>query len=127
MYRTNGGLINMNMAWKEIKKSKSRFIILRSIVFLVSLLTLIISALANGLSQDNAALIKDMPEGTFYMEDDADETYNLSKVDTDLANEIIEANEGATALSIQMGFMNDANDDQVSVRSEERRVGRECR
>src|SRR5699024_9270408 len=40
---------------------------------------------------------------------------NLSKVDTELANEIIEANEGATALSIQMGFMNDANDDQVSV------------
>src|SRR5690625_2163898 len=89
MYRTNGGLINMNMAWKEIKKSKSRFIILGSIVFLVSLLTLIISGLANGLSQDNAALIKDMPEGTFYMEDDADETYNLSKVDTDLADEIL--------------------------------------
>src|SRR5690625_2044340 len=112
MYRTNGGLINMNMAWKEIKKSKSRFIILGSIVFLVSLLTLIISGLANGLSQDNAALIKDMPEGTFYMEDDADETYNLSKVDTDLADEIIDVNEGATALSIQMGFMNDQNDDQ---------------
>src|SRR5699024_1278017 len=70
---------------------------------------------ANGLSQDNAALIKDMPEGTFYMEDDADETYNLSKVDTDLADEIIDVNEGATALSIQMGFMNDQNDDQVSV------------
>lgn len=115
MYRTNGGVLIMNMAWKEIKKSKSRFIILGSIVFLVSLLTLIISGLANGLSQDNAALIKDMPEGTFYMEDDADETYNLSKIDTELANEIIEANEGATALSIQMGFMNDANDDQVSV------------
>src|SRR5699024_1940845 len=84
MYRTNGGVLIMNMAWKEIKKSKSRFIILGSIVFLVSLLTLIISGLANGLSQDNAALIKDMYEG-------------------------------ATALSIQMGFMNDANDDQVSV------------
>src|SRR5690625_735288 len=70
MYRTNGGVLIINMAWKEIKKSKSRFIILGSIVFLVSLLTLIISGLANGLSQDNASLIKDMPEGTFYMEDD---------------------------------------------------------
>src|SRR5699024_4124819 len=115
MYRTNGGLINMKMAWKEIKKSKSRFIILGSIEFLVSLLTLIISGLANGLSQDNAALINDMPEGTFYMKDDADETYKLSKVVTDLADEIIDVNEGATALSIQMGFMNDQNDDQVSV------------
>src|SRR5690625_464311 len=115
MYRTNGGLINMNMAWKEIKKSKSRFIILGSIVFLVSLLTLIISGLANGLSQDNAALIKDMPEGTFYMKEDADETYNLSKIDKEIENKLTEENEDATALSIQMGFMNDANDKQLSV------------
>src|SRR5690625_2018150 len=69
----------MKMAWKEIIKNKSRFIILGSIVFLVSLLTLIISGLSNGLSQDNAALIKDMPEGTFYMNEDADETYNRSE------------------------------------------------
>src|SRR5690625_100254 len=105
----------MKMAWKEIIKNKSRFIILGSIVFLVSLLTLMISGLANGLSQDNAALIKDMPEGTFYMEEDADETYNLSKIDEDIEKELTEENEDATALSIQMGFMNDANDKQVSV------------
>lgn len=105
----------MNMAWKEIKKSKSRFIILGSIVFLVSLLTLIISGLANGLSQDNAALIKDMPEGTFYMDEDADETYNLSKIDTDLADKTITENKDSSALSIQMGFINDPDDKQVSV------------
>lgn len=105
----------MNMAWKEIIKNKSRFVILGSIVFLVSLLTLIISGLANGLSQDNAALIKDMPEGTFYMDADADETYNLSKIDIDLADKTIEENKDASALSIQMGFMNDSDDKQVSV------------
>ena len=105
----------MNMAWKEIIKNKSRFVILGSIVFLVSFLTLIISGLANGLSQDNAALIKDMPEGTFYMETSADETYNMSKIDVDLANKIMDENKGATALSIQMGFMENANEDQVSV------------
>src|SRR5699024_4795692 len=79
------------------------------------LLTLIISGLANGLSQDNAALIKDMPEGTFYMDEHADETYNLSKIDEDTADEIISDNEEATALSIQMGFVNDADDKQSSV------------
>src|SRR5690625_3304854 len=105
----------MKMAWKEIIKNKSRFIILGSIVFLVSLLTLIISGLANGLSQDNAALIQDMPEGTFYMDEDADETYNLSKIDEDTADEVIDDNEEATALSIQMGFVNDADDKQASV------------
>src|SRR5690625_5530552 len=97
----------MNIIKKKIKKIISYFNKLVLIIFLINIITLIISGLANGLSQDNAALIKDMPEGTFYMEDDADETYNLSKVDTDLADEIIDVNEGATALSIQMGFMND--------------------
>src|SRR5690625_3416487 len=98
----------MKMAWKEITKSKSRFVILGSIVFLVSLLTFIISGLANGLSQDNAALIKDMPDGTFYMEEEADETYNLSKIDEDTEDKILNENEDAT-------------------RSEERRVGKERR
>src|SRR5699024_6021967 len=98
-----------------MKKNKSRFIILGSIVFLVSLLTFMISGLSNGLSQDNAALIKEMPEGTFYMEEDADETYNLSKIDTDMENDVITENEKATALSIQMGFVDNSDDKQFSV------------
>ena len=105
----------LKMAWKEIIKSKSRFVILGSIVFLVSLLTFTISGLANGLSQDNAALIKDMPEGTFYMEEEADETYNLSKIDENIEDKIVEENEEATALSIQMGFVNNSDDKQLSV------------
>lgn len=98
-----------------MKKNKSRFIILGSIVFLVSLLTFIISGLANGLSQDNAALIKDMPEGQFYMDEDADETYNLSKIEEDTQDDILEEHSEAAALSIQMGFVNDDDDKQQSV------------
>lgn len=105
----------MKMAWKEIIKNKSRFIILGSIVFLVSLLTFIISGLSEGLSQDNAALIKDMPEGTFYMDEDADETYNLSKINNDTVEKIRDEQTDATPFSIQMGFMDDTNDKQLSV------------
>ena len=72
----------MNMAWKEMKKNKGRFLILGSIVFLVSLLTFIISGQANGLSQDNTALIKDLPDGQFYKSKEAEQTINLSKIDT---------------------------------------------
>ena len=75
----------MNIAFKEMKKNKMRFVILGSIVFLVSLLTFIISGLANGLSQDNAALIKDLPNGQFYMTKDAEETYNLSRIDNSIS------------------------------------------
>lgn len=105
----------MNIAWKEIRKSKAKFIILGSIIFLVSFLTFIISGLSNGLSQDNAALIKDLPDGQFYMNDEANETYNLSKIDENLQDKAINNQKDAAALSIQMGFVNDADDKQHSV------------
>jgi len=105
----------MNMAWKEIRKNKARFSILGSIVFLVSLLTFIISGLANGLSQDNAALIKDLPNGHFYMNEEADETYNLSKIDSDIQEKILNEHQDAAALSIQMGFLYDEAGKQRSM------------
>ncbi|KKI89272.1 ABC transporter permease [Bacillus sp. SA1-12] len=105
----------MNIALKEIKKNKVRFLILGSIIFLVSLLTFIISGLANGLSQDNAALIKDLPDGQFYMEEDSDETYNLSKIDSRIQEQMLEKQKDAVAFSIQMGFLNDLDEIQRSV------------
>lgn len=107
--------ICMNMAWKEIKKSKVRFLILGSIIFLVSFLTFIISGLSNGLSQDNAALIKDLPDGQFYLNEDANETYTLSRIDESLQQKALDGQQDAAALSIQMGFVNDSEDKQHSV------------
>lgn len=97
------GLV-MNLAWKEIKKNKVRFLILGSIIFLVSFLTFIISGLANGLSQDNAALIKDLPNGQIYMAEDAEGAFNLSRIDSDLQQEVMGKEKEAVAFSIQMGF-----------------------
>lgn len=108
------GLV-MNLAWKEMKKNKVRFLILGSIIFLVSFLTFMISGLANGLSQDNAAFIKDLPQGQFYMAEDADGTFNLSRIDSDLQQEIIRKEKEAVAFSMQMGFLNDQDDKQQSV------------
>src|SRR5699024_12551228 len=99
------------------KNKKSKFILINigSIVLLMSLITLIISGLANDLSQDNASLIKDMPERTLYMKSDADKAYNLSKIDTSVADKVTAENKDASGISIQMGFMNDSDDEQVSV------------
>lgn len=105
----------MNLAWKEIKKSKLRFSILASILFLIGLLTFIIAGLANGLADDNASLIKNLPEGTFYLSDDADQTYNLSAIDKQSENKIVDELDGAIAFSIQMGFVYDENEKQKSV------------
>lgn len=105
----------MNIAWKEIKKNKAKFMILGSIIFLVSFLTFIISGLSNGLSQDNAALIKDLPDGQFYMNADANETYNLSRIDESVQADVLNEQKDALAMSIQMGFVNDTGDKQHSV------------
>ncbi|MBE1553933.1 ABC transporter permease [Sporosarcina limicola] len=105
----------MTIAWKEMKKSKTKFVILGSIIFLVSFLTFIISGLSNGLSQDNAALIKDLPAGQFYMSSDANETYNLSRINETVQKNELKKQKDATAFSIQMGFVNDAGDKQHSV------------
>lgn len=105
----------MNMAWKEMKKNKVRFLILGSIVFLVSLLTFIISGLANGLSQDNAALIKDLPEGHFYMSKDGDQSINLSRIDSAVQEDMLKRHNDAVAFSIQMGFLYDEDEKQQSV------------
>lgn len=105
----------MNLAWKEIKKNKVRFLILGSIVFLVSLLTFMISGLANGLSQDNAALIMDLPEGQFYMQDDANEMYTLSRIDPSVQNHVLNKEKDAVAFSIQLGFLQNKEDQQQSV------------
>ncbi|WP_338452989.1 ABC transporter permease [Niallia oryzisoli] len=105
----------MNIAWKEMKKNKGRFLILGSIVFLVSFLTFIISGLANGLSQDNAALIKELPNGQFYMTKEADQTYNLSRIERSTQNKIFNKQEHAVAFSIQMGFLEENDHKQKSV------------
>lgn len=105
----------MNLALKEIKKNKVRFLILGSIVFLVSLLTFMISGLANGLSKDNAALIMDLPEGQFYMQADANEMYNLSRIDAGVQNNLLSKEKDAVALSIQLGFLQNEEEQQQSV------------
>ncbi|WP_368901000.1 ABC transporter permease [Oceanobacillus oncorhynchi] len=105
----------MKMAWKEMKKNKLRYTILSSIVFLISLLTFIISGLANGLSQDNASLIKNLSGGTFYMEEEADETYSFSSLSEEQQQEITEEQPETTFFSIQMGNFIDTADKQRSV------------
>ncbi|WP_041123921.1 FtsX-like permease family protein [Jeotgalibacillus alimentarius] len=104
----------MNLAWKEMKKNKLKFFILGSIVFLVSLLTFVISGLANGLSEDNASLIRNMPEGQFLMSSDAEETYSMSVIDPGLRDQVI-SEHGGYAMSLQMGFLTDDEDRQTGV------------
>ena len=105
----------MGLALKEMKRNKGRFLIVGSIVFLISFLTFMISGLANGLPQDNAALIKNMPKGHFYMMKDAEGTQNLSRIPEETIDQVLKKNKDAVTMSIQMGFLNDQDDKQHGV------------
>ena len=104
----------MKIAWKEMKKNKSRYLIVGSIVLLISLVTFIISGLANGLSQDNVSLIKNMPDGTFYMSEDANESFTQSRINAS-KQQILNSKHDAFAFSIQMGSLKNESDNQQSV------------
>ena len=104
----------MKMAWKEMKKFKLRYLILGFIVFLISVLTLSISGLANGLSDDNASLIKHMPDGTFYMDEEAEDNYSFSSLTTEQEDEFKNASGQETFFSIQMGELLDDDDKKFS-------------
>ncbi|MEK4628579.1 MAG: ABC transporter permease [Solibacillus sp.] len=105
----------MKLAWKEMKKNKSKFFIFGLIVLLISLLTFMIAGLANGLSQDNAALIKELPDGQFYMTTEAEDNYALSRISNTQQQELLKKYPDATALSIQMGMFHNAEGKQQSV------------
>ena len=99
----------MNIAIKEILKNKLRYSILGTIILLIAFLTLAITGLARGLSFDNASLILDMPEGTFYMEESAEDKHNFSAISDEQISNLNEAHENMTLMSIQMGEVEDSS------------------
>ncbi|MGV2621376.1 UNVERIFIED_CONTAM: ABC transporter permease [Halobacillus marinus] len=99
----------MNMAWKEMKKNKARFLLLGSIVFLLSLMTFILSGLSEGLSEDNVSLVKQMPDKTFHLNAGADGSYAQSTIPS------TEAESGIFAFSIQMGTMTGDQEEKHTV------------
>lgn len=49
------------------------------------------------------------------MAEDADESYNLSRIESSIQEKVLTDQKKAVALSIQMGFVNDKSDKPLSV------------
>jgi len=68
----------MFLAIRELKYSKGRYFLIGLIMVLVAWLTFIVSGLANGLSSDNASILKNMDADYFVLQSDSEHKLSRS-------------------------------------------------
>lgn len=93
-----GKVIFLFLAWKEMRYAKLKFLLIISIITLITSLVLSISGLANGLSVDNASAIKNMPADTYVVE--AGDTHQLER--SQLTEQDISSIKGGSPLGLKM-------------------------
>ncbi|MGF3104883.1 ABC transporter permease [Rossellomorea sp. DUT-2] len=97
-----GKVIFLFLAWKEMRYAKMKFLLIISIITLITSLVLSISGLANGLSVDNASAIKNMPADTYVVE--AGDKHQLER--SQLTKQDISSIKGGSPLGLKMVEIN---------------------
>ncbi|WP_028400437.1 ABC transporter permease [Ectobacillus panaciterrae] len=78
----------MFLALRELKYAKGRYLLIGLIMVLVAWLTFIVSGLANGLSLDNASVLKSMNADYFVFQADAEHKLTRSVLSTEKLDEV---------------------------------------
>jgi putative ABC transport system permease protein len=112
-WNTNKGKVNflLSHSIKEMTFFKVRYLLIIFILFFISALVFIINGLANGLSMDNASSIKNIQVTSFFLERDANNRLDRSKITmANLDKSVFDEN--LQALSISMTSMGVENTDK---------------
>lgn len=104
----------MFLALREMRHSKSRYLLIMVIMLLVSFLVLFVTGLARGLAYANISAVENMPANYFVVQGDADHTFRRSQLtDSELQNvRAVVGDNNASSLAVQMSTVT-ANDTDV--------------
>ncbi|WP_313237146.1 ABC transporter permease [Sporosarcina ureae] len=102
----------MFLAWSEIKKNKLRFLLITSILLLVSFLVFFLSGLANGLASMNREAIDTWKVDAVLLTEESDKSLYESALNKEAADEL-DAKE--TAVVSQMGAIANNGDTKQNV------------
>lgn len=102
----------MYLAIREMRFAKGRYALIATIMVLVSFLVLFVTGLAQGLSYDNAASIKNMAATHFVLEQDSNHRFTRSQVGQQELNEAraVVGQDNAEPLGVRMTTVSPADD-----------------
>ncbi|WP_172196433.1 ABC transporter permease [Saccharibacillus qingshengii] len=94
----------MFLALREIRFSKTRYVLIVAIMLMVSFLVLFVTGLANGLGNATSSAIRNMPADHFIVQQDSDDRFARSELHADQVKQAqaIAGTEGAQPLGVQM-------------------------
>ncbi|WP_054750042.1 ABC transporter permease [Ruminiclostridium josui] len=103
----------MKLAWKEIKHSKSKYVLIESILILMIFMVVFLSGLANGLGWAISASIEKRDAEYFVMSTDAEKLISISNINTDVLEKVAsQTSNNVTNLNIKRSNINTLEDEQ---------------
>lgn len=103
----------MFLALREIRFSRTRYVLIVTIMLLVSFLVLFVTGLANGLGNATSSAVRNMPADHFIVQKDSDDRFARSALYGDQVKEAqsMAGQEGAEPLGVQMTTVTRKNSD----------------
>ncbi len=96
----------MNLAWKELKHNKKRYLLIELTLVLLIFMVIFLSGLANGLARAVSAAIENTPATAFVISDDAENLITLSHLSEEQLSVIGDSLDSVSPLNIQRSNVN---------------------
>jgi putative ABC transport system permease protein len=108
---------SMRLAWKELKYSKMKYLLIESILILMIFMVIFLSGLANGLARAVSASIENADAKYFVISEDAENLITISGMSIDVLGKISESTKDlVTPLDIQrMNLKTEGSDTKLDI------------